>query len=253
MKRSLPFAQRAQLYLSGYTIAGTLITILGIWLCFSVINIDELTAEEKLKNARLTIKGQLEQKWEAEWNDDGRPTLYGYDYYFIHPDIGQISNTSFSSKVLDLVNLKEVEVVYVEDNPYLNKIVGMDYTDKSKASLLIILIPFVGLALFMIGVKKAKFNAHILQVGKFTWGKFIRQERTNVEINDQPQYRLYFEYSANDGGKYQQKLLTTKPSDYDKEELVIFDPNKPADSVLLYNLSYALAKYIDKNWEDANI
>ena len=253
MKRQLPLSHQMGLYFNGYIIAGALILILGTWLCFSIIDIEELSAEDRLKEATVTTKGYLIEKWEAEWNDNGMPILHGYDYYFIHPDLGQLTNTSFSSKILATSNLNELEIIYSQDNPYLNKVVGMDYTDRSKASLLTILIPIVGIMLLIIGIRKARFRKHLLRVGKFVWGTFIKHEKTSVTINDQPQFRLYYEYETRDKTVYSQQVLSTKPSDFDKEELIIYDPEKPSDSVLLYVLSYLLAKYIEKNWAEAKV
>jgi|GEM_PF-4856063 len=251
MDRHLPTSQRISLYFRTSIQIGAILMILGIWLCTSMINIEELSIERRLQEVNTTIDGTTMSRWEADWDDEGRITSYGYDYYFIHPVLGQITNTSFSKyKKGKSTGGEAVKIYYDEDYPYINKIVGMDYAERGIGVLWLLIIPLVAIVFLVYGIYTVIGIDHLLKKGSFVWGNFLKHEKTLVKVNESQQYRLYYKYVATDGNSYTETMTTTAPSDFDNNEIVIYDENNPERMILLYQLPYSMAKYIEVNWEE---
>jgi hypothetical protein len=223
--------------------------VLGTWLCFSMINVEELLIERRLHEINTTLEGTIMKRWKADWDESGRITSYGYDYYFVHPELGQISNTSFTTQMKGKPGDK-VQVYYDVDNPYINKIVGMDYADTGLSVLLWLFIPLVGICFLVYGHGRVKVIKTLLRTGMFGWSNFEKHEQTSVKINEVQQYRLYYNFKTSNDTTFARSFTTTSPSDFDKEEIIIYDQDRPERSVLLYELPYTVAKYIEANWEE---
>ena len=251
MKRHLPLIKRITLYFSTSIQVGLLIFVLGTWLCSSMINVEELLIEHQLHEINTKIEGLTMKRWEADWDDEGRPKLYGYDYYFIHPELGQISNTSFSQKKKGKsTGGDQVQIYYDKNNPYINKIVGMEYAERGTDVLFLLLIPMLGLGFLAYGLHKIRIITYLLNNGIFIWGSFVKHEKTSVVVNGQQQYRLYYRYKTSGGESYIRFFTTTKSSDFDNEEIVLYNKNTPERMILLYELPYIIVKYIENNWEE---
>lgn len=249
MKRHLPLIQRIALYFRSSIQIGATILILGSWFCSSMINVEELSIEQQLQEVNTTAEGTIMKRWNVDWDDEGNVVSYGYDYYFIHPTLGQVSNTSFSNQPKGKAGDK-VEVYYDVENPYVNKVVGMSYAESSPAILLLLLIPLIGIGFLAYGLSKVKAINHLLRNGTFIWGNFVKHEKTSVKINEEPQYRLYYNYKTLSGESYTRSFTTTKSSDFDNKEIVMYDQSRPERMILLYELSYTVANYIESNWEE---
>ena len=251
MKRDLSIVQRLAIYFGTWMQIGLLIFGLGIWLCFSMINIEELLAEHRLDEINTTVEGITMKRWRASWDDEGRPTVYGYDYYFIHPVLGQISNTSFSKyKKGKSTGGDTVKIYYDQNYPYINKIVEMDYSKRGYQVLWLLSIPLLGLVFLIYGIKKISTINHLLKNGTFIWATLTKREKTSVAIGGASQYRLYYRYKTSNGRPYTHYFITTNPSDFDDEEIVIYDKKRPERAMLLYELPYIIANYIEKSWEE---
>lgn len=249
MKRDLSLIQRISIYSRSSIQIGAIILILGTWLCFSMINVEELLIEQQLHEINTTIEGTIMKRWKSDWDNNGRITSYGYDYYIMHPVLGQISNTSFTNQMKGKPGDK-VKVYYDEDYPYINKIVGMDYADSGMIVLLWLFIPLIGICFLIYGVKKVNVIKELLRSGTFDWSHFEKHEKTSVIINDVQQYRLYYKFKTSNDASYTRSFTSTSPSNFDKEEIVIYDQDRPERMILLYELPYAVAKFIEGNWEE---
>lgn len=251
MNRHLPFIHQISIYNRPSVQIGLLSLVLGIWLCSAMINVEELLIESQLEEINTTIEGITMNRWEADWNDDGRVTSYGYDYYFVHPELGQISNTSFSNvKKGNKKGGDTVQIYYDESYPYINKIVAMKYAERGSGVLWLLIIPLVAIGFLAYGINIVKGIKRLLKNGIFTWGDFVKHEKTSVKINESQQYRLYYKYEATDRNSYTGSMTTTSPSDFDNKEIAIYDQDQPEQMILLYELPYSVAKYIEKNWDE---
>ena len=73
----------------------------------------------------------------------------------------------------------------------------------------------------------------------------MHQEATNTKINKQTVYKLFFEFTANDGKTYQVVAKTHKTHRLLDEELeaLVYDPANPSNAVVLDALPNGIKNY----------
>lgn len=104
--------------------------------------------------------------------------------------------------------------------------------------LFIILFPAIGLTMMAVGVRKGLRALRLLTHGIPAQGRFVGQTRTNVQINDTPVMAMTFEFKTVDGrtARCVAKTHETRELRDDAEEPLVYDPEDPANAVLLDEL-----------------
>lgn len=100
----------------------------------------------------------------------------------------------------------------------------------------------IGLVFVIVGLRKGARTAYLLANGRRTTGTFSGLEGTNVRINNQPVFRLYYDFETDEGT--QQRATCTmraySASDVQSqaapEEVVLYDPSNPARAIAVQNL-----------------
>lgn len=168
-------------------------------------------------------------------------TVYQYDYTF---PIGleTIYGTSFSSE-FDLSYDQNIPIEYIIGNPNLSRIVGSSYAKTSAFA-------YIGLGIFLIAIvfiplriRRGQRIGRILGDGTVAQANYTKCRETAIEINEQTQYELTYEYQV-DGETYHEYLRTTQPDTAEDYLSVIYSNRKPSDSILAYKLPYAIHKKV---------
>jgi hypothetical protein len=131
-----------------------------------------------------------------------------------------------------------VTVEYVASDPTLSRIRGMRASVAGVGISFVFTIPLVGLALAAVGTGRGLRARRLLATGHLALGTLKSKEPTNSTVNNQPVYRLTFEFPAARGGTYEVTSMTHRAFELEDEpaERLVYDPRHPNDAALLDEL-----------------
>lgn len=138
----------------------------------------------------------------------------------------------------------EVVVEYVEGMPYIARIEGTGLT-YGWFGVFMLLFPLAGIALMLGGVHAYRKKTRILRMGTFAAGRVTEVARTNVTVNEQPQFRIDVGFALPDGTEQTTSFKTTNRKDIDHARArkdsgevvgVLYDPDSPSDSIMVDTL-----------------
>lgn len=133
----------------------------------------------------------------------------------------------------------EVTVEYLRRDPAWSRIEGTRTGEFSVWVLCFVSIfPLVGLSFILNGFFRGITGSRLLIHGNVAEGRLIRKEPTNTRINKKTVYKLTFEFTANDGQRYEAvaKNHLTYPLEDEEQEQIVYDPANPRRAVLVDNL-----------------
>lgn len=174
--------------------------------------------------------------------------VYAFHFEYRLPDGTIHSGKSYSEKMYYETG-SAVEIQYSADDPAISRIKGMR-SGEFGPWIMLAMLPFLltGLGFLIFGLKKAKKEIYLLQVGELAHGTLLNKEPTSVKINNQTVYKLTFQFTAGDGNAYTTVCKSHKPhllEDEEKEKLV-YDPNAPEQALLLDSLSQKLKRFFEE-------
>ncbi len=169
-------------------------------------------------------------------HSDGTP-VYAYHYRF--PYQGQeYSGVSYRTGKSAAGIGTEVPVEFPPGNPPRSRIRGYRTALCSPFVLFVVLFPLIGLLIILGKLRMGLKQRHLLKFGELTQGKLVSKERTNTEINDQPVYKLTFEFDTSVGHPAHLVVKThnTRPLEDDELETILYDPTRPSFGTTLDHL-----------------
>lgn len=251
MERKLNLYQKIVARWNNYFLAGAIGLIVGGVMCGMYVSLTNMYNTHRLTEATDTFDGYVEAAIEVDWDEYDDPTLIAYEYYFMHPVLGPIRNTSFAKhKAIVYKPGQKVKIVYLPDAPYVNKMKGLRYDPNLGNARFAIIILIAGFVVSAYGLWISRKAVPLLLNGTFVWGNFLKNRKVLTKNDEKDAYELYYEYQASDKLFHTTSTITTDPKDFENDEIVICNPDDPKDDRLLYDYPYYLAKFIEKNWED---
>ena len=150
---------------------------------------------------------------------------------------------------------RQVRVEYPPGRPETSRIAGMRTSIFGVATLLVLIFPAAGLGLLLPGLWRGLRGIRLLRDGKQAVGRLIDRKPTRARVNNQPVWKLTFEFTAEDGGVFQVSARTHDTSRLSGEapgslpgvaaasgggdgedaplEPLVYDPFRPARAALL--------------------
>jgi hypothetical protein len=103
---------------------------------------------------------------------------------------------------------------------------------------IVLLFPLIGLAFIAFGLMNGLKANRLLAEGKVGLGILKTKTPTGASVNNQPVYKLFFEFTADDGSSYEVVSKTSLPDSLEDEaeERLLYDPYRPSNAVMLDNL-----------------
>jgi hypothetical protein len=217
-----------------------------LWLGFGLIFVWGFTIKMNLKDWR-DLQGELENtrgvitkmeehtSYSGGRNSTSRTTYWHY-YSFKGPDSIEYTNFSYADSPWTVG--KEVTILYPKGRPEVSRVKGMRTNVVGPMGLIPIIFPVIGLCFIIAGLKNGIKANRLLVNGKLANGRLKSKVKTKSEINDQPVYKLTFEFTASDGMSYEAVAKTHLPEKLEdqQEEPLLFDPACPKNAVMLDNL-----------------
>ena len=166
---------------------------------------------------------------------DGTP-VYAYHFRFSHQQqdfvgVSYRCGTAASTG-------EQVTVEFPAGRPWRSRICGYRTALCSPWVLFVALFPAIGLLIVLGKLRSGLRHRHLLKFGELSQGKLVSKERTNTEINDQPVYKLTFEFDTSLGQTSQIVVKThhTWPLEDDELETLLYDPTRPSFGTTLDHL-----------------
>jgi hypothetical protein len=226
--REVPFLMKSQL------IFGQTFSIFGLFFfTFGFIFVLAFVTQTDFQSFRFdenspTVKGTI-TKIKSTNASENKKYIYAYHYKC---SLGE--GVSYETSM----NIEEgatVDIVYLSSNPKIHKIKHMRTQPFDITVLFVLIFPAVGALLAFFGISKGLNAVEILQYGEIGYGKYIRSVETNVRVNKQKQYEMFFEFIAKDGKTHKAVAtthLTQRLKDEEMEQLVYL-PDNPEKCFLL--------------------
>lgn len=112
------------------------------------------------------------------------------------------------------------------------------------------IFPLVGFFFILLNTIKAFKFLKIINNGVLTYGNYTHKERTNIEVNDQEVYKLFFEYKTLNNNKLVLQTKTHNPNRLtdEEKELIVYHKDNPKIALVVDELKKSIAKYIKQKW-----
>jgi Protein of unknown function (DUF3592) len=158
-----------------------------------------------------------------------------YQIHFKYTELNGQSYENFSYSTNPPALAEIVIVEYNVANPYYSRIQGLRFSEAPVWVSFVLIFPLIGLIIALTGFAKGLVAAQLVRVGELTEGVLKSKSPTNVRINNQPVYKLTFEFRTRDGQIHQCISKTHQPYklEDDQKEKILYDPKKPQKAVLL--------------------
>jgi len=128
-----------------------------------------------------------------------------------------------------------VMIEYADGNPSRSRIAGMRRAMFGPGVSFVTLFPFIGFVFLYFAMRSGLKRNYLLREGLIAQGTLKSKSRTNVTINNRPQYELVFEFTARDGRRHEAIARSTFPDNLEDEaqEPLLYDPADPTKACLL--------------------
>ena len=158
-----------------------------------------------------------------------------YEVHFNYKERAGNSYENFSYSVNAPAVGEKVVVEYNVANPYYSRIQGLRFSEAPIWVSFVLIFPLTGLVIVLFGLAKGFAAISIVRKGELAEGTLKSKTITPVRINNQPVYKLTFEFRARDGQIHQCDSKTHLPDKLqdDQMEKIIYDPGKPEKGLLL--------------------
>jgi hypothetical protein len=230
--RSIPLALKIKVMFGGFTSQfGWIFFGFGMIFVFVfVMNIDfsdfYLGESSPVAQARVISA-------EATNSSVNKRRIYACKYEFTTPDGQKVQGTSYTTG--GLPNPGDiVEVEYLATKPSYSRIKGMDQGAFPIFVLFVLIFPLIGLIFIITNIFNALKAFRILKDGVIAYGQLVRTELTNTRINNNQVVRYFFEFTAQDGQKYEAKAETHNPYAIldERKEMIFYDSLDPKKAVI---------------------
>jgi hypothetical protein len=235
------------LHLFGRTsfIIGSLFTVIGMAfiLYFSMqLNWNILFAGKK---DLVPTSGIITSLNETQYIVNEGP-LFEYRYRYF--DNSQMQYTGF---FLEYANTyepgQEITIEYLKDSPEVSRFTGKDRQNYDQIMFLAGVGCLILAFLFLYpSCRRTRKESKIIMLGRPAEGKLVYAEPTNMRVNEQPVYKLTYEYitSHENLQRFSVRSHLIRNISDEHKEILIYDPGNPSRAVAVDTLPGPVARYI---------
>ncbi len=134
-----------------------------------------------------------------------------------------------------------VNIEYLTNNPSVSKMMNARSAPYGRWILFLIVIPLIGLAFILYSFRKNMKSLDLIECGLFASGKMIHKEATTSRINNQPIYKVIYEFEAENGKSYKAEGKTHRAHLLQEgvDQQIIYAQKEPSYSVLFDTIPFA--------------
>ncbi|KPL24707.1 MAG: hypothetical protein AMS23_05395 [Bacteroides sp. SM1_62] len=171
-----------------------------------------------------------------------------YEYRYRYYDMSQIPYSGFFLEYANAYERgQEITVEYLKDSPEVSRFAGKDRQNYDQIMFL------AGLGSIIIGFlflypscRRTRRERKIIMMGRPAEGKLVYADPTNLRVNEQPVYKLTYEYCTGryDVQKFSVRSHLIRNISDEHTEILIYDPSNPGKAVVVDTLPGPVARYI---------
>lgn len=195
----------------------------------------------------VTTQGIITGFQETKYAVNDNP-LFNYNYRYADP-----SEVIYFGNFLEFEGQysigQPVDIEYLKKTPALSRFKGRDRKNFDQIMFLGgVGAVFVGLFFLVPSSKRTRKERKIIMAGIPAEGKLVLAEPTNVRVNEQPVYKLTFEFRSgrNTSERCSIRSHLIRNLSREHKEKLIYDPRKPSNAVVIDTLPSPVARYVLK-------
>jgi hypothetical protein len=171
-----------------------------------------------------------------------------YEYRYQYYDDARIPYSGFFLEYAGAYATgQEITIEYLKETPEVSRFTGKDRQNYDQIMFLAGVGGVIMGFLFLFpSYRRTKKERKIIMTGRPARGKLIFAEPTNMRINEQPVYKLTYEYSTSHETiqRFSVRSHLIRNISDDHAEILIYDPGDPSKAVVVDTLPGPVARYI---------
>jgi preprotein translocase subunit Sss1 len=182
---------------------------------------------------------------ETQYNVNERPL---FEYHYRYYDQSQIPYAGF---FLEYANAyepgQEITIEYLKESPEVSRFAGKDRQNYDQIMFLAgVGSIIIGFLFLYPSCRRTRRERRIIMMGLPAQGKLVYAEPTNLRVNEQPVYKLTYEYSTGQHNiqKFSVRSHLIRNLSARHTEMLIYDPGNPGKAVVVDTLPGPVARYI---------
>jgi hypothetical protein len=197
------------------------------------------------KKDLVTTAGIITSMNETQYTVDESP-LFEYRYRYFDQ-----ARDQYCGFFLEYANAyepgQEIMIEYLKDSPEVSRFTGKDRQNYDQIMFLggvgSLIIGFLFLYPSCLRTRKER---KIIMMGRPAEGKLVYAEPTNLRVNEQPVYKLTYEYATSheDLQRFSVRSHLIRNLSDDHREILLYDPGNPSRAVAVDTLPGPVARYI---------
>ncbi len=231
--RHISLNNKFTLFLNGCLIKiGFIVWLSSTFLFLITYDSGDIEDFRMMVGSKENAKGFVTYKESTSYSEDGEE-IYLY-YYNFSKNEEIIAGQSYGPNYYDIDN--EVKVEFLKSDPEASRIIEQHNTKGGLTITLVIGAIFLITSFFFVKrILKTREEIIIFKRGEIVKAQKVKEETTNVTINDSPQYKLTYDFLAN-GVKHQHYIKTMTPDKFPKKTKLIYLPENPKKAFLKKSL-----------------
>lgn len=240
--RSVPILVRLRLLVGGFMnqFGWFFIGFGMIFVWVFALNTDPLALFD-FRGKLETAKGKITETVKTSMSEGGSEHTEGTPIYLNRYQF-EYEGKSFTGQSYSVGNRKktnaQVTIEFPPGRPERSRIHGMRTAAFPVFALFVVIFPIIGSIFVLIGLITGMRSTKLLRIGEYATGKLVKKEPTGSQINNQPVYKMTFEFQTETGETRQAIAKTHQPEkleDNDAEPL-LYDPFYADRATLLDHL-----------------
>ena len=173
-----------------------------------------------------------------------------FDYNYRYSDQSEKKYTGSFLEFEGLYNIgQQIDIEYLINAPGTSRFMGKDRKNLNQIMFLGGMgAVLAGLVFLIPSSRRTRKERRIIMAGLPAEARLVLAEPTNVRVNEQPVYKLTFEFSS--GGREPNvcsiRSHLIRNVDSEQTQKLIYDPRKPSNAVIIDTLPSPVASYVLK-------
>lgn len=228
-------------FTSGRGVGSLIVLFIGGLISWFFVGASDWQAPLYVISETMVTEGYVNSSEQTDYLSDEEHVI---NYFFSFDVEGEVYNGNSFTHRIYFQDGASVQVEYLVADPGIARIEGTRNAPWGSWLLLILILPAIGLWLFIGGLKAVRKSSGLLANAYLTQAWKGRTAPTNMTVNDRPVVRILYTYRVKDV-EYECSAQTSDPDDYGDSENIIFTGDPPSYVEFVRNLTKGVRKKIE--------